>query len=165
MKVDFPYRIKLDENELLIGANVGVARYWQSVVVQKRNSTHGEKSGDAWQRGILGAQGEQAVAKLFNLYWGVGKMFEPDVGEYHVRTVPKTERLRRLIIHSNDPNDPDDGIFFLVTADISVFTVEGWIYGHEGKKRRFWDEPREEGGAYFVPQDELKLHFDTERLP
>ena len=65
-----PAKVVLTREELELADAVGVRRQIRSVEAGRKEQ-HGCKPGDeALRVHILGTQGEMAVAKLLNLYWG-----------------------------------------------------------------------------------------------
>ena len=134
--------------ELQIAAMIGVQRHVMNLKEDWKDFTN--KPADRnWQNHVEGAAGEMAVAKAFGFYWSgsVGDRKAKDVGGLQVRTRSRTDY--DLILHDHD-NDGDR--FVLVVGLAPRFSLVGWIYGHEGKKREYWKDPARERPAYFVPQ-------------
>lgn len=145
--------VRFTEWDLGHAAMVGFIR-------QVQNVSRGLKDGygfrgDGWGAHINGALGEAAVACYLDRFWAIGTMRGTDVNEYQVRT-----RLRDdydLILH---PKDPDEQIYFLVTANPPDFTIRGWIVGCDGKQQQWWRDPAGGRPAYFVPQSKLRSLAD-----
>lgn len=98
---------------------------------------------------IMGAEGEAAVAKHFDIAWdGNGiKMKMPDVGPYDVRTVSK--RHYNLLLNDRDN---DDRAFILVWNDRPNYYLLGWLFARDGKKQEYWKTTTGIRKAYVYPQ-------------
>jgi len=144
-------KIKLTPSEIYWAACVGVMRQTQNIQNKKRQMYGVDAATKDWQVHIEGALGEMALAKHLGIYWsGKGEMKEPDVGVVDVRTTPLNDG--RLILH---PNDDDERKFWLLTGYNGVYDVRGWIYGVDGKQKKFWSDPAGNRPAYFVKQKYL----------
>lgn len=112
----------------------------------------------------LGACGERAVAKYFDIPWdgNLGDWTAADVGDYEVRTrsshsydLPLYKELKDL----NKGNAP----FILATCqdrgENLYFHIRGWIYGYEAMRDKFWRLPEGDtwtgGHCWLVRADEL----------
>jgi hypothetical protein len=149
--------VKLTGAELLMAAGVGVSR---NLVRIKKGSIgkNNQPPETYWQSHIEGALGECAVAKHLNVFWSAGVIRGPDVFRWDVRTTSK--HSNRLILQ---PDDDDEKVFFHVTGVNGAYRIHGWIYGHEGKQKAFWEDPRKEDRwAFFVPND---FPYCVERRP
>jgi len=105
---------------------------------------------------IIAARGEMAVAKGLNLFWSgtVGNYGAVDVGGLvEVRT--RSKDWHALILH---PDDKDDTPYVLVDASKPpVFRLVGWMFGKEGKDKRFWSDPSKQNRpAFFINQKDLR---------
>ena len=140
--------IKLNENELMMAANVGVRRQVEALSKGLKNQ-HGALASKVWQNHIEGACGELAFAKAMNWYWNgsVNTFKLPDVGNAQVRT--RSSHSFELIIRKNDT-----GIFVLVTGMAPQYKVHGWFDSKDVKSIWLQDYGGREK-AYFVPQAEL----------
>jgi hypothetical protein len=93
-----------------------------------------------------------AFAKWAGMYWAgnLGNLGADDVGAVQVRT--RSRHDYDLILH---PSDPDERAFVLVTGVAPEFHIVGWIWGREGKRPEYWDDPARGRPAFFVPQRAL----------
>jgi hypothetical protein len=128
---------------------VGVARniYNRSKAATPRYGAYG-----LWNADIVGALGEQVVAKATDRYWSgtVGtRDYDGDVGPWHVRA--SEPHTNRLLVHDSDP---DDGLFVFVTGRAPCLAVRGWILGADAKAACHWDDGLPDP-AYAVPADAL----------
>ncbi len=144
--------VRLSVSEMRIATQVGIERCFH-VIQANRANTHGETNDLFWQRHIEGAMGEMAFAKFSNLYWNgtVGYVHLADVGPYEIRTT--THEDGRLILHHDDRNDAR---FILAVGVRGKYDLKGWIFGRDGKKDEFVDDPQGGRQAFFVPQNKLK---------
>lgn len=118
---------------------------------------HGNRFGErerdetAWSSEIEGAGGEIAVAKCTGRYWGGAGTFRgADVlgGGWQVRQTTLATGCLRIYEH-----DPDHKAFVLVTGQMPLYTVRGWLYASEGKRLEYRRDPHGKGRpCYFVPQ-------------
>jgi len=144
--------IQLSPSEILMAAQVGLMRQVQNL---KRNveEKYGAQPNTDWQLNIEGALGEYALSKYLNLHWGgCGDYSAPDVGVVDCRTSWRDTAALRL-----HPKDKDDRIYFLLTGVNGLYTVRGWLFARDGKKKEYWSDPTGKNRpAYFVPQDRLR---------
>jgi hypothetical protein len=147
--------VRLTHPEILLAHMVAGLRitYTFQANTPNRYGANGDGAGD-WLH-VLGARGELAVAKAFNLYWhpAVGETKRVDVGGlYEVRTVDAAHK--KLILHAADD---DDRAFIL--ADVSGcpnVLLAGWILARDGKRPEWWADPTGRNRpAFFVPRDKL----------
>lgn len=145
-------RVELTQEEMRVAALIGVERRLRAIA---RNRQHRYAwTGEAvWAIDIQAAGAELAIAKAIGRYWT--DTAEPDahgdVGDgVQVRWTKRENGC--LLLH---PTDPDAHVYVLVTGEMPVFEVPGWIRGAHGKDERFW---REMTGrpAFFVPQEALR---------
>lgn len=144
-------QIALTPAEIVQAALVGVMR-------QAANLRDGRRDANnaplilGWQFHVEGALGECAVAKALGLYWpGMGRLRHADVGTLQVRTAASA--TDRLILH---PGDDDAAVFIHVTGINGSYTLHGWLYGRDGKRREWWADPRGGRPAFFVPVTALQ---------
>ena len=145
--------VELTLFELTRAAHVGVSRVIDNFN-NKRRPRYGETSRNSvWEEHIIGAIGECAVAKYFNLYWNgsLGDIHAKDVGKFQVRT--RAREIDNLLLH---PEDKDEDIFIAVIVSGRIVKIAGWIFGSNGKKPRFWAEKVKGRPCYFVPNSALK---------
>lgn len=143
--------IKLTYHEIMQAAHCGVMRQVENLK-KNRQAAYGAGRHNDWQLALEGCLGEMAVARHLQCYWsGKGEFRGFDVGTVQVRTTRHEDG--RLILH---PKDNDDHQFWLVTGINGVYRIRGWIYGFDGKKEEFWEDPKKEDRhAFFVPQHKL----------
>jgi hypothetical protein len=110
--------------------SVGRARYAYARAAGIQQNGPNDKGAEP---DIKGAIAEASAAKYFGIPWKahIGKLNEPDVGDYDVRArrVPGTGTDLPI-----KPHDIDDRPYILahIFEDDSV-DLRGWIYGREGK--------------------------------
>lgn len=144
--------VTLTWTEVRFAVHAGVARQMINLAKGRRDA-YGASSDNGWQLHIQGALGECAIAKLTNRYWtgNVGDLdYGGDVGPIHVRTTARHDG--RLIMHDEDP---DGGVFVLVTGCPPVLRVMGWMFGWEAKQPTYWENFNGRP-AFFVPA--IALH-------
>jgi hypothetical protein len=137
--------VQLTHAEIVIAGHIGVMRN----AYNTRTDAYGAEQGNPWGYHVLGALGECAVAKAYNLYWHphVGVYDKPDVGPYQVRTT-RFRNDRQLVLH---PKDEDNRKFVCVVGMHTYFEIVGWCFAHEGKKQEFWaDYFKNKRPAFFV---------------
>lgn len=154
--------IRLTESELMLAAWVGLMRQVANVQRARRPRYGAEQDDADWQKNILGACGELAVAKHLDLFWSgwLNELGKPDVGPFHVRTAPRIDC--HLIIH---PADQDCAPFVFVTGQNTTYTIWGWLMGSDAKQEAWWNT-KTGRPAYFVPVQalihDLQLLWTTE---
>src|SRR5262245_8999872 len=139
--------VELTGSEFLLGCNVGVLRRYSALMRGRRENFD---EGMTWTGEINGAIGELSAAKHLDVFWSgtVGQIDRADVGRYQVRSKQKAKDW-----HLVRPKDKDEDVFIGVLVEGLRCTLTGWVYGWEAKQERFW---RQEYGAFFVPDDELR---------
>lgn len=147
-----PIDVTLTEAEIVYAASAGAVRRLRNER-EGLEEAHGVKrdDGNGWDREIVGAIGEIAVAKALRVYWngnGTDRK-RPDVGPWDVRSTSLPHG--KLIIHKNDP---DERVIFLVTGKAPTLSVRGWLRAIDGKRPEYWDDKKPRP-AFFVPQDKL----------
>lgn len=146
--------IALSTAEMYHAAMVGVTRQISNLR-DRRIDAYGAQKEMGWQYHIEGACGEKAFAKFCGIYWSgaIGDLKADDVGYFQVRTNSRDNG--DLILHYNDP---DDRIFVLLTGLAPTYTIQGWLWGGEGKNDCWWREsaPGKGRSAFFVPQTALR---------
>ena len=146
-------KVTLTTAEMIMAGHIGIMRNASNSQGNGRMDAYGAEDGNPWGYHVLGAMGECAVAKAFNIYWNgsIGRYDADDVGPYQVRT-----RLRqhfRLILH---PRDADEKKFVVVFGVGPVFEIRGWCFARTGKQKEYWQDPSGKGRwAYFVPDGVL----------
>lgn len=142
--------VTLTEPELEAACNAGVRRRI-SAMKQGRRSTHPETPDWKqawWQSDIIGAIGEFAVAKAFDVEWDptIGRVDRPDVLDYEVRTTELPEPKLRVRAH-NDLTKR----YILCSYKLNKVLIQGWQIGTNVKK-----QGREEyDGVWIAGVDEL----------
>ena len=148
--------VTLDEGELYDAGAKALRRQCQNLTLGRKDA-HGLK-GAGWNEHLVGALGEAAVAKYFNVWWSgaIGRLKAADVGRLQVRT--RTENWHQLILHKTDP---DDDYYLLVHYDAPRFGLVGFMKGRDGKRDEFW-QTKTGRPCYFIPN--AKLHTDFSQL-
>jgi hypothetical protein len=140
--------VTLKANELLSAAIAGVRRQVSALASGREDYCHND-SVDPFERHIMGAMTELAVAKTFNLFWAdeTGRVDGSDVGgiiEVRSRKIGGRGLDLGIRERGNKPNKP----YLLVHCDVPKFFLIGWIYGGDG-----WAIGKENGlpGVRWVP--------------
>jgi len=156
--LNFPMKVCLTSKEVRMCALSGVDRVAESLIENDRGETYGSaRNASVWSRHIEGACGEYVVAKCTGRFWpGAGEVFDPNIPwDIGVRTTEWP--TGSLILH---PDSPDHHTFWLVTGSLGDYTVEGWLYGADGKKDEFWTEKNNNGRpAFFIKRPYLNHDF------
>lgn len=146
--------IQLDDNDIRQVAHVAYDRGLPSILAGARNVNGGMN--DPFLRHLIGAAGECAVAKYFDIFWdcSVGRFrgMGNDVGAFQVRA--RRDKLPLII----RPIDSDQDIFIHVYMSDPTFrnwVIAGWISGTEGK--RVGKLTDMQGGQRYLV-DESRLH-------
>jgi len=145
--------IKLSGTELLHGAMMGAIIQIRAL---KRGGQHewGMTDDNAWHFHIEGVLAELALAKWMGVYWSLttfARRGDGDVGKDEVRQTGHENG--RLIMH---PEDLDERKYWLVTGNMGVYRIRGWMRGRDGKQDQWWEDPTDKKRfAFFVPQREL----------
>lgn len=155
--------IPLTWPEVVLATQIGVMRQIQNMRNGAKNQ-YGATELDAFQRHIVSAHTELALAKSRNCFWNGahGDYDAADVGDfYEVRgTMHRNGRLR---LHDTDKDDKPyvhARLRYEIAEKRCYVDLVGWMYGYEGKRREFWTDPQPGRFAYFVPDQ--KLHDMTE---
>jgi hypothetical protein len=150
---------KLTFDDLSEGGCSGLRRRLRAM--QKgRTYKNGRPADDIlYKYDIEGAMCELAAARILDLPWEETVELDRVKGDVAGMQVRSTDREDGCLILYKD-DDPED-IFLLVTHSIPVFTLRGWLMGHEGKLEQFWDTKRTGRPAYFVPQSVI---YSMDRL-
>lgn len=151
--------LRLTSVEMRRGADCGVNRQIASMQTESEDAYGGDGS-NGFQKHIIGAQCELAVAKMLDRYWPgtVNRHGEADIGtDIEVRGTDLPHG--QLILHRKNP---DDRFYYLVIASGHEFNVVGWIVGEAGKREAFWKEYVPGRPAFFVPQRLLTRCLDGE---
>ena len=143
--------ITLTLTEIRVASQVGLQRQLEDIHKNK-GSVFGESKDMAWQRHIEGALSECALAKYLNVYWNHQHWELPDVGEVDVRCT--NYHKPDLILHDKDI---DDRKYYLLKGINGTYKICGWLYGREGKLKKYWRElVPGRGEVYAIP--EIDLH-------
>jgi hypothetical protein len=162
-RVAEPVLVTLTNAEIFQAAIAGVCRQVQNLR-RGRVDRHG-CTDDGWYTHCNGAIAEMVVAKASGRYWvGAGAL-----GDLHARDVLGVQvrwglgDAYRLVLRKSD--DPAD-VFVLVTGRAPLLTIRGWIYGRDGQRPEYWEDPTDTGRepAYFVPQSVLSSFEDLPAL-
>jgi len=142
-------QVTLTPRQLRMGANHAVERKVESLCGEFRN--HDRKTTEfAWRDEIEGTLAEMAVAEALKLPWTGARNWDApaDVGD-NIQVRWAADSTRCLIIR---PGDSDTDNFFLVTGELGVYQIHGWVSGAEGKNPDFMKAPNGRPPAFFVPQ-------------
>lgn len=150
-----PLQVTLTPDEVYLAALTGIRRRVDSQRINLNDwAGRNDISPNRWDDEIEGASGEVAVAKAFGMYWdGSVNNFHnrPDLGPHEVRTTTLSDGS--LIYRRHEPPDLK---YILVVGRSPVYTIIGWLTGHEAMANDQW--LRNPGGrrpAWFVPQHAL----------
>lgn len=152
-----PIPVNLTNPEMVIAAAAGCMRQIMNVR-DGREHLYGNNGEDCWTDHIEGAGAEMAVAKHTGQFWNgaVGQFKADDVGVLQVRQTGHDRGC--LILHHKDHGDKP---FILVTGQMPNYTIRGWLYARDGKKREHWRTQGVRHPAFFVQQ---KYLFDFSEL-
>jgi hypothetical protein len=146
-------QVSLTSKEFIHAAFAGFYRQVWAIENGLRDA-HGF-TGDPWRIHIVGALAEFACAKAFGLFWsGPGELRQIDVGGcLQVRRIERVDGEMTLY-----RGDRDDQVFVCMYGATPLeWTVCGWIYGRDGKRREWLRAKRQGGEAFFVPRHALNL--------
>lgn len=146
-------RVQLTYSEIILGAMAGVHRrveYLKSGLSNRYQPSMEQ----IWGAQIEGALAEQALAKGLNKYFsGKGEFGQSDLDE-NIECRATSWPDGRLILHDADK---DEARYYLLVGEVGHYRIIGSIYGWEGKKKEYLDDPNQTGkSAYYVPQSELE---------
>ena len=146
-------RVQLTYSEIILGAMAGVHRrveYLKSGLSNRYQPSMEQ----IWGAQIEGALAEQALAKGLNKYFsGKGEFGQSDLDE-NIECRATSWPDGRLILHDADK---DEARYYLLVGEVGHYRIIGSIYGGEGKKKEYLDDPNQTGkSAYYVPQSELE---------
>jgi hypothetical protein len=145
--------VSLTWREVRLAAFAGIDTNIMDIYKGFRDRYGASTDENGWQKHIVGAIGEFAVAKALNQYWPGADMelaARGDVSRLQVRST--TRRDGRLIVNRTDR---DDAAFILVTGVPPKLTIPGWIEGAAGKNEAWW-QTYNGRSAFFVPQSALQ---------
>jgi len=148
--------VPLTREEVAQAAFIGTQRNL-AALMDARSPAYGAGRAGAWQRHIVGAGGELALARYANRFWSgtVGTVAAPhDVYRWQVRATEYAEG--RLTVHRGDP---DERPFVLVTGIMPQLCLVGWVLGRAGKRPEWWTNPARSGPArwaFYVPHAALE---------
>jgi hypothetical protein len=145
--------IKLNPAQILMATHIGLMRQTMNTRDGKKHAA-GLTDARDWQIHCEGCLGEFAVAVFLDAHWcgSVGNYEAPDVSDcVEVRTTDSMQK--ELVIRRKDK---DDRIFVSVVGKNGTYTIRGWIYCWEAKKRKDWFKTFDHRPkAYFVPTESL----------
>jgi len=153
--------VTLSESECAQAASIACARQISNRI-RKIKDKYGMDPLKGWGEHIEGAGGEFSVAKYFGLFYNgsLGDFHAADVGRLQVRTTPLP--TNRLTLH---PDDKDNHPYILVTGLMPTYTLSGWLYGREGKKAEYWQDPSGKNRpAFYVPNTALHPIYELEEV-
>lgn len=140
-------KVRLTAMESCVAVTIGILRQFASDVQGLRAKQR--FADDAWRHHIIGAGGELAAAKYFGVFYAghVNTFKKADLFQ-HIE-VKTTKYLNGYLVFPEDT--PRDRVLVLVTGNIPLFYVRGYITARTGKKHA----AKLERGNYWVPQDKL----------
>ena len=143
--------VELTPSEYSMAAYVGQRRHVNSLL-RGRTDYQSEGNKDRrWGNDVEAALAECAVCKLFGVFWN-GNMMAPDNGDIGRTEVKVARQGDRLIVQ---PKNRTDAPYVLVWGWRGrVYTVVGWIWGHEAKETDLFD-PNGGMPAHFIDPDSL----------
>ena len=146
-------KVELTYSEIILGAMAGVHRRVQYLKSGLPNR-YQPSIEQLWGAQIEGALAEQALAKGLNKYFaGKGEFGQSDLEE-NIECRATAWPDGRLIIYDSDKAESR---YYLLVGKIGCYDIIGSIYGWEGKKEEYLDDPTQTGKpAYYVPQSELE---------
>ena len=150
--VESSVKVKLTRHELRAAANSGIERPLDGIGKNRTQLYGADKRKMEWQNNIIGSIGEYAVAKYLNVYWEPATSIQclddlpGDVGVYQVRAT-QWPQGSLLIVTKDKP----DAVFILATVELNIVTLQGWLYGHEGKSVGEFKE----NDTYWIQQNML----------
>ena len=161
--------VTLTQEEVIMAKTVGADR---NRINREAHRTSTIVFGKGLQMDLQGACAEYAACKAFELSWE-GKLFSnsdwkkweceggKDCGCFEVRS--------SKYAHAHMPlfeKDKNQYPYVLVTVqDDYHYTIVGWCWGAEGKKREFWADPAHSNKPYFCyPQRLLRSVEELQKL-
>jgi hypothetical protein len=134
-----PTNIRLSFQEMLTSATIGVRRHISGMAHSRQHQGPPSEAAESFDHHILGAMGEQVVAKAFNLYWdaAVGRVDACDVGGL---IEVKCKRMGRGFGLSIRPNHKPERPYVLVHGRPPDFVLIGWMYGRDAWAIGEWME-------------------------
>jgi hypothetical protein len=161
---------QLDNATMAMVGVVGLFRQIQNIQ-KNRKHAHGASDLYSWQMHIEGCMGEYCTAKYLGLFWDgkLGDLSAGDIGKIETRTAGGATGFekgdihkRRLCLHKEDE---DNSPFVHVTGVNGFYLIHGWLYGHEGKKDEYWQDPTgNDRKAFFVDNDKLRSMVSLKEL-
>lgn len=150
-------QVKLSSFELLHAAVAGVSRRVRAIHDGRPGMV--AESDLGWERDVVGAIGEYAVARALDRCWSPSVGFvdtaDGDLPGVQVRTTSRS--TGSLILRENDP--PEFPYVLVLVDRLPVVRIAGWALGADGKIPAYWRERNPAAGihraAYFVPQSSL----------
>ncbi|HEX4468581.1 MAG TPA: hypothetical protein VH080_03565 [Gemmatimonadaceae bacterium] len=124
--------------ELFHAAVVGVTRNIEALAFGRRDDLHGKPTLNPWVRHIEAAATELVSAKFLNEYWNAlapkPRELKSDMGT-RTQIRSSMDLNGHLIIH---PDDPDDGLFYLVIGTAPHFEMLGPVRAGDVKRPEYW---------------------------
>lgn len=161
MTIDEPLVVELCSIEMLVAAEIGVAREVQARRRNNRPLFQARTEQEEWGKHIVGALAECAVAKVLGIYWPmtVGTYrWEPDIGK---RLEVRWSSYPALKVHQREVTD--DIIVIAVTGKAPHLCIPGWCHASDAPNVGELRAPRPDGPLnWFVPHGAL-ASIDTLR--
>ena len=157
-----PIKARLTKESMAIAGMVALFRQIENIE-KNRKHAHGASNEYSWQMHIEGCMGEFITAKYLGIFWDgkLGDLSPGDIGKIEARTAGGATGFekgnihdRRLCIHKTDK---DDSPFVHITGVNGYYQIHGWLYGKEGKKDEYWQDPTgQKRFAYYADNDKLR---------
>jgi hypothetical protein len=152
-------KVELGLNFVKWAAEIGCCREIEAIRQRRKNTVTWS---EPWDKHIIGALAEQAVAKWLGIKWSAVNTFktEPDVGPYEVRgrpTVLGNKPLKDcLIVRPDDkPRLMPEQVWIAVECDCPTFFLHGWMTSIAATNNRYWNGFGSMPKAWFVPYENL----------
>lgn len=161
-------RFPLTPDERALGVFVGELRQKEAERLG-HTDRHGADMEDGFNIHIMGATGEVAFCKSINLcrVWNGRLVYPiltvnagkaPDFGK-NIQVRTRSRQSYELIVRDDDS---DDQVHVVTVQGSQLWTVKGWVWGHEAKRPEWKKNHGGRGDAWFVPDDAL---HDLSEIP
>ena len=153
--------VELDKERYRYAAQTGLERELRSLA-DGHKPAYGNSGEDSWTDAIEGAGGECAGCLFYGLHWNDAPVKSPrDVNNRKMADSLEGVEFRtttcwkgRLITH---PDDADDRPFVSMVGRLPRYYIQGWLWGHETKRKAWWEDPKKTNRwAFFSPTEALR---------
>lgn len=154
-----PVTIRMTWEEVDRAVDVGTKRRIAGMK-KNRKDAYGFDGRNKWTVDIEGAGGELVGTTHLGVKWN-DLLEEVNVngkkiadGDDFIEFRTRSESWHELLVR---PNDSDDYAHVLLTGEIPVLTMHGWMWGYEAKQERYLtDLYNGRQKPYLVPQKDLR---------